>query len=142
MGGITLGTLDHIVLNVRDVERSVNFYTGILGLSAERLAEFKAGAVGFPSVRINGSTVIDLLPIATEHTTDAIKNLAHFCLVAEDQSIEEVVRYLVAQGIAVHEGPARRWGARGFAQSVYFFDPDNNEIEIRCYGAGEDSSRS
>jgi catechol 2,3-dioxygenase-like lactoylglutathione lyase family enzyme len=26
-----------------------------------------------------------------------------------------------------------RWGARGQAMSVYFLDPDGNEIEVRCY---------
>ena len=142
MGGLTLGMLDHIVLNVRDVGRSLNFYTVILGLSGERLDEFRAGAVPFPSVRINAHTVIDLFPIAIEQTANSNKNLAHFCLVAESPSIDEVVRYLGTQGVAIHEGPARRWGARGFAQSVYFFDPDSNEIEVRCYDAAEGSGGS
>jgi catechol 2,3-dioxygenase-like lactoylglutathione lyase family enzyme len=40
---------------------------------------------------------------------------------------------LQANQIAIREGPVSRWGARGQATSVYFLDPDGNEIEIRHY---------
>jgi catechol 2,3-dioxygenase-like lactoylglutathione lyase family enzyme len=40
---------------------------------------------------------------------------------------------LTQRQISIREGPVSRWGARGRATSVYFFDPDGNEIEIRCY---------
>ena len=63
MERIKVTELDHIVLNVGDIDRSLKFYTDVLGLQAERLDEFKAGKVGFPSVRINGDTIIDLFPI-------------------------------------------------------------------------------
>ncbi len=62
MERIKITELDHIVLNVGDIHRSLKFYTDVLGLQAERLDEFKAGKVGFPSVRINGDTIIDLFP--------------------------------------------------------------------------------
>ena len=52
--------MDHIVLNVGDIDRSLKFYTEVLGLAGERIEEFKAGKVGFPSVRINQDTIIDL----------------------------------------------------------------------------------
>ena len=50
MAAITVTELDHIVLNVFDVERSLAFYIDVLGLQGERVAEFRAGKVGFPSV--------------------------------------------------------------------------------------------
>src|SRR4051812_18232682 len=53
--------MDHIVLNVGDIERSIRFYTEVLGLKGERLEEFRGGKVGFPSVRINADTLIDLM---------------------------------------------------------------------------------
>ena len=62
MERIKITELDHIVLNVGDIHRSLKFYIEVLGLQAERLEEFKAGKVGFPSVRINGDTIIDLFP--------------------------------------------------------------------------------
>ena len=56
--------MDHIVLNVRDMGRVLDFYQNVLGLPAERLAEFRRGEVPFPSVRISADTVIDLFPVA------------------------------------------------------------------------------
>jgi glyoxylase I family protein len=138
MERIKVTELDHIVLNVSDIERSVTFYTDVLGLQAERLDEFKAGKVGFPSVRINGDTIIDLFPAqGAENKFKAGEkrqgNLNHFCLVVEREDFSGIVDYLARNEIAVHEGPISRWGARGRATSVYFLDPDGNEVEIRCY---------
>jgi catechol 2,3-dioxygenase-like lactoylglutathione lyase family enzyme len=130
--------LDHIVLNVRDVDRSLAFYVDVLGLRGERIEEFKAGKVGFPSVRVNDRTLIDLNPVkgpapraSAEEKSDA--NLNHFCLVAAKQDFAEMIDYLKERGIPIREGPVSRWGARGRATSIYFLDPDGNEIEIRCY---------
>jgi catechol 2,3-dioxygenase-like lactoylglutathione lyase family enzyme len=44
-----------------------------------------------------------------------------------------IEEYLKSHGVAIDRGPISRWGARGRATSVYFRDPDGNEIEIRCY---------
>ncbi len=130
--------LDHIVLNVGDIDRSLGFYTGVLGLQPERLAEFKAGKVGFPSVRINSDTIIDLFPTSDRNDVQEKRekrsgNLNHFCMVVGQQDFAGIVDYLNANGVAIREGPVARWGARGRATSVYFLDPDGNEIEIRCY---------
>lgn len=138
MERIKVTELDHIVLNVSDIERSVKFYMDVLGLQAERLDEFKAGKVGFPSVRINGDTIIDLFPVrgAGDRESQTEKrqgNLNHFCVVIGQQDFSGIVDYLARHGITVREGPVSRWGARGRATSVYFLDPDGNEIEIRCY---------
>ena len=60
--GLRVTEMDHIVLCTRHVDRAIEFYERILGLAAERLAEFRAGEAPFPSVRINPGTIIDLLP--------------------------------------------------------------------------------
>lgn len=44
--------MDHAVLNVENDEIMVSFYKGVLFLGAERLEEYRAGNVGFPSVRL------------------------------------------------------------------------------------------
>ncbi|HEX9444399.1 MAG TPA: VOC family protein [Candidatus Binatia bacterium] len=134
MKPIKVTELDHIVLNVGDIDRALDFYSGVLGLKIERLAEFRAGKIGFPSARINEGTVIDLFP-SKEKTTggNGSPNLNHFCLVVEKDDFAGIVDYLKQHGVAIHTGPISRWGARGQATSVYFHDPDQNEIEIRCY---------
>jgi glyoxylase I family protein len=138
MRRINITELDHIVLNVSDIERSLKFYTEVMDLKPERLDEFRAGTVGFPSVRINADTVIDLFPIdgGQSQQNDAEKtagNLNHFCMVIGTEDFSGIIDYLKENRIAIREGPVSRWGARGRATSVYFLDPDGNEIEIRCY---------
>ena len=51
--------LDHIGLRVSNVEASLAFYAGILGLETERVDQWRRGEVNFPSVRLDGSTLID-----------------------------------------------------------------------------------
>ncbi len=136
MSGIRIRELDHIVLNVSDTDRSLDFYTKILGLAGERVDEFKAGRVGFPSVRINDRTIIDLFPVPGNRSPRGEKNhgnLNHFCLVVDAADFSGVIQDLRDNEISIREGPVSRWGARGQATSIYFLDPDGNEIEIRCY---------
>jgi catechol 2,3-dioxygenase-like lactoylglutathione lyase family enzyme len=136
MRQITITGLDHIVLNVSDIERSLAFYTNVLGLRPERLDEFKAGTVGFPSVRINPDTIIDLFPMRQDDSGQGggrKPNLNHFCMVVRQPDFAGIVEYLKENEVPIHQGPVSRWGARGRATSVYFHDPDGNEIELRCY---------
>lgn len=138
MARIKVTGLDHIVLNVGDVDRSLEFYMGVLGLQGERVEEFRQGKVGFPSVRINADTIIDLFPAAEPaelrlSLENKSGNLNHFCLVVGKDDFAGVVDYLNENGIVIKQKPVSRWGARGRGTSVYFCDPDGNEIEIRCY---------
>jgi catechol 2,3-dioxygenase-like lactoylglutathione lyase family enzyme len=137
MTRIKITELDHIVLNVSDIDRSLSFYTEVLGLEGERVEEFRSGKVGFPSVRINEGTIIDLFPTKQAVSlADGKKNsgnLNHFCMVVGAEDFAGIIDHLAANNVAVREGPVSRWGARGQATSVYFLDPDGNEIEIRCY---------
>jgi len=52
---------DHVVLNVSDVERSLRFYCDELGLEPLRVEEWRQKQVFFPSVRVDATTIIDLL---------------------------------------------------------------------------------
>lgn len=137
MGHFKITALDHIVLNVGDIDRALKFYTEVLGLEGERVELFRAKKVGFPSVRINDATIIDLFPrkpFDSRSVTEKVDgNLNHACLVVDAGDFAGVIEELKKNQIAVREGPVSRWGARGQATSVYFLDPDGNEIEIRCY---------
>jgi catechol 2,3-dioxygenase-like lactoylglutathione lyase family enzyme len=124
--------MDHIVLNVSDIERSIAFYTDTLGLKGERLDEFRAGNVGFPSVRINERMLIDLVQVEQVQGV-AVTNLNHFCLVSESIDLGGLAADLKSKGVVIVQEPVSRWGARGQATSIYIQDPDENEIEIRCY---------
>ena len=127
-----ISALDHIVLNVADVERSLTFYSEVLGLPAERVEAWRRGELRFPSVRVNEATIIDLVHAPTEAGQRRL-NLAHFCLVTDDEDLNAVAQELASAGVTVEVGPAVRSGARGNALSIYFRDPDDNLIELRTY---------
>ncbi|MGW3073739.1 MULTISPECIES: VOC family protein [unclassified Kitasatospora] len=116
---------DHLVLNVADVERSLAFYSGLLGLAPVRVDEWRAGQVSFPSVRITPETIIDLV-----HGPRHASNVDHICLTVEPLDWQEVID---AGTFDVLEGPVPRFGARGTATSVYVRDPDGNTVELRWY---------
>ena len=128
-GVLRITAMDHIVLVVSDVERSVAWYRDQLRLDVLRFEEWRAGRAPFPSVRVDEGTIIDI--IAGDR---AGRNVDHFCLVVEPTDLGE----LVASGrFDVVEGPVTRWGARGDGTSVYVTDPDGNVIELRHYGGDE-----
>ena len=84
--------MDHIVLNVRNMDRVLDFYQTVLGLPAERLAEFRRGEVPFPSVRISADTVIDLFPVAdSDDATPERSDLNHFCLVLGEDDMPRLM---------------------------------------------------
>lgn len=123
---------DHLVLNVSDVERSLAFYTGPLGLEPVRADEWRAGEAPFPSVRVSPTTIIDL--VARERGGDGggggESNVDHICLVVDPVDWQEIA----ASGtFTIVDGPGPRFGARGIAESIYVLDPDGNTIELRWY---------
>jgi catechol 2,3-dioxygenase-like lactoylglutathione lyase family enzyme len=119
--------LDHVVLNVADVERSLAFYTAELGLEPVRVQEWRRGEAPFPSARVDDHTIIDLL--SRRRTGE---NADHICLVVEPMdlgALKDSGRFQVL------DGPATRFGARGNGTSLYIRDPDGNTVELRCYDA-------
>ncbi|RII20774.1 Virulence protein [Streptomyces sp. YIM 130001] len=123
--GVRIKDFDHLVLNVQDVERALEFYCGPLGLEPVRVEEWRAGKVPFPSVRINASTIIDFFAHPRSES-----NVDHICLVVEPLDWHEVID---SGTFTVLDGPVGRFGARGDAQSIYIHDPDKNTIELRWY---------
>ncbi|MFI6730707.1 VOC family protein [Streptomyces sp. R-74717] len=119
---------DHLVLNVADIERSLAFYTGPLGLQPVRVEEWRAGKVSFPSVRVSPTTIIDLVETPDERPEGS--NVDHICLVVEPLDWQQVIDSDV---FTVLDGPGKRFGAQGTAVSLYVQDPDANTVELRWY---------
>ncbi len=131
---VKITELDHIVLRVRDVETSLHFYTQVLGLPSERVEEWRAGEVRFPSVRLNADTIIDLFasdqqPIGRE----GAKNQDHYCMVIEKTDMEALKTKFEGLGVDIQSGPGKRWGSHGDGISLYIYDPDDNVVELRHY---------
>ena len=126
--------LDHIVLKSPDIERSLAFYQGTLGLQGDRVEEWRRGDVRFPSVRLSAGTIIDLFPADIPAADGAGQHLDHFCLVLEPGSLDETLALVESFGLS--PGPKQsRWGAQGRGESSYVVGPEGVTIELRHYPA-------
>jgi len=120
--------LDHLVLTVADVAKTVAFYTGVLGLEE---VTFGGGrkALAFGRQKINlhqrGAEV-------RPHAHAPLPGSADLCFIS-DTPLEEVIATLREKDVAIELGPVERTGATGKMRSVYFRDPDGNLIEVSNY---------
>ena len=131
---VTITEMDHIVLRVKDVEESLRFYSELLGLPVERVDQWRAGEVRFPSVRINADTIIDLFASDQETISkEGARNQDHYCMVIEPTDMEALKASFEALGVEIQAGPGKRWGSHGDGISLYIYDPDNNVVELRHY---------
>ncbi len=131
---VKITEMDHIVLRTRDVEESLRFYTDVLGLQAERVEQWRAGEVRFPSARLNADTIIDFF--ASDNIPvdkDDAKNQDHFCMVINYTDMEALKTKFEEIGVEIQAGPGKRWGSHGDGISLYIYDPDNNVVELRHY---------
>ncbi|EPJ43773.1 MAG: hypothetical protein OFPI_41650 [Osedax symbiont Rs2] len=129
--------LDHIVLNVTEVKRSVDFYQKLLSASVENWQAYKKGEVKFPSIRVSDTFIIDMFPPAMwrdQGSDNSTKNnINHFCFAVAIDQWQAIYESLQQQGIEIIRGPGVYWGARGDATAIYINDPDGNVVEIRKY---------
>jgi catechol 2,3-dioxygenase-like lactoylglutathione lyase family enzyme len=117
--------LDHLVLTVGDIERSVAFYRDVLGMQP---VTFGGGRTALTF----GQSKINLHEVGKEFEPKArrpVAGSADICLITSDR-LEAVRAELDAHGVAVEEGPVERTGAVGRLLSVYVRDPDGNLVEI------------
>ncbi len=124
-----LHSLDHLVLTVADIAATVDFYQGVLGMEAETFTP----ADGSSRTALKfGAQKINLHRDGAEFAPKA-RNVqpgsADLCFLTE-RPLLQWQAHLVAQGVAVEEGPVQRTGATGPILSIYIRDPDGNLLEI------------
>lgn len=118
-------SLDHLVLTVRDLQATIDFYTRALGM---REVTFGGGrrALAFGRQKINLHLAgHEFEPKAALPTPGS----ADLCFLT-DTPVAQFAAHLATVGIAVVEGPVARTGAVGPLLSIYVRDPDSNLIEI------------
>ena len=120
-----LASVDHIVLTTRDLERCLDFYTRVIGMSVERYGAGRI-ALKFGPHKFNVHPPGFDAGIKARVPTPGSLDL---CFLA-DRPLDEVIARLQACGVAIEEGPCVRTGARFQIRSVYIRDPDENLIEI------------
>jgi len=124
---MNIRSLDHIVLCVKDLSATRQFYQRVLNL------ELREERPGKWSIHV-GSNKISLQEASTapgiaQHTLPGSGN---FCLLA-DTLLEGVISELRQHGVPIIDGPRITDGAMGKIRSVYFNDPDGNLVEVSNY---------
>jgi catechol 2,3-dioxygenase-like lactoylglutathione lyase family enzyme len=120
--------LDHLVLTVRDIESTVDFYEQVLGMSEIRFGEGRrALAFGHQKINLHPAHA----PLAP-HASQPTPGSADLCLITRTP-LAGVLEHLERCGVSVEQGPVPRTGALGPIESVYFRDPDGNLIEVSNY---------
>jgi catechol 2,3-dioxygenase-like lactoylglutathione lyase family enzyme len=125
---VAISHLDHLVLTVTDLDRAIDFYRRVLGMTP---VEFGDGRRGLEF----GPSKINLHAAGKEHAPHAARPVpgsADICLVAAT-ALPRVIAHLHALDVPLVEGPVIRAGARGEMDSVYVRDPDGNLVEISNY---------
>ena len=119
--------IDHVVLRCRDLSAMVRFYEQALGFNVERrldrisLVQMRAGA--------------SLLDLIAADRPDGTGNMDHLCFRIDPFDRDAIVKRLTPLGISVGE-TVERYGAEGNGPSVYFHDPEGNQIELKGPGSG------
>ena len=125
---VKMDRIDHLVLTVRNIEATCEFYSRVLGMT---VITFGTGrkAPQFGSQKFNLHEKGKEFEPRAAHPTPGS---ADVCLVSA-VALPKVVAHLVRCGVDIIEGPVARTGARGQIQSVYLRDPDLNLIEVSTY---------
>ena len=120
-------SIDHVVLTVADMDKTIDFYTRVLGMRLEIFGEGRK-ALAFGDQKFNlqdGKSKVDIMAVAKHPTPGSVD----LCLLAETP-LDQVIAELAEKGVPIDTGPVKRTGARFPIRSVYIRDPDGNLIEI------------
>ena len=126
-----LEKIDHVVITVKNLNKTIDFYTNILGMKLEEFSSTLDNdqiryAVSFGSQKINiHEEKKPIKPNALNPSSGSMD----ICFISENK-INDWVHHLVKKGINIEIGPERKTGALGPILSIYIRDPDFNLIEI------------
>jgi len=125
---VNITHLDHLVLTVKNIKTSTDFYQKVLGMEKQSFGEGRI-ALKFGNQKINLHQMGDEFEPKANTPTPGSTDL---CFVTEIPLLE-AIQHVRSCGVDILEGPVSRTGAIGPMASFYFRDPDMNLVEVCCY---------
>ncbi|MGD0264862.1 MAG: VOC family protein [Candidatus Methylomirabilota bacterium] len=120
--------IDHLVLTVRDIPATCDYYSRVLGMQVVTFGgDRKALQFGRQKINLHERGK-EFEPKALQPTPGS----GDLCFITE-VPLPQVVDHIRSCGIQIIEGPVRRTGAVGPIESIYIRDPDGNLIEVSNY---------
>ena len=117
--------LDHLVLTVKDIAATSDFYQTALGMKTVTFAENRKALV-FNTGKINlHEAGNEFIPRALRPTPGS----ADLCFITKTP-VPAVAEKLQSLSIPIIAGPVKKTGALGPLLSIYLRDPDGNLIEV------------
>lgn len=129
---IAVACIDHVVIRVDNLEEMIAFYTTVVGCTLVgepgdmRLAQLSAGSSLLDLVDASG-------PIGKEGGNPPdrnAQNMDHVCLQLETWDTDAITAHLEDHDVGAGE-VLTRYGAGGYAPSMYIRDPEGNNIELK-----------
>ena len=123
-----INRIDHLVLTVTNIEKTVAFYTQNMGMDKVVFGEGRV-ALAFGEQKINLHQSDNTFEPKAQNV---MCGSADLCFILESD-IEDAMKRLTDNNVEIIDGPIERTGATGKITSIYFRDPDGNLIEISNY---------
>ena len=129
-----INKIAHVVLNVRDPETSVKFYTEALGM--ELMTFNKEHQTAFLSFgEQHHDIALFKAPAGLERSELGMNHIA-MQIEGGEEELRQLYSRLTKMGASID-----RTTDHGLTRSVYFFDPDGNRLEIFCEMMGMEEAR-
>jgi catechol 2,3-dioxygenase-like lactoylglutathione lyase family enzyme len=117
--------IDHAAINTNDMEATLQFYCGILGMRLARTSRTGDGRRHY-NIEIGGGNAFAVFDGAKLPAKSAPQLLNHFALtVATAEEFDEAYRQLRDHGVEVTDIIQR-----GYGKTFYFHDPNGIRLQI------------
>jgi lactoylglutathione lyase len=115
----------HTRMRVSDMEQTIAFYTGVLGLEVlERKTSPRGSHLAFLKVP-NSDELIELTSFPPSGPVKVQEDLVHLAFQVE--SLDETIASLTAKGVKITDGPTQTASGSRF---LFIDAPDGYEIEL------------
>jgi catechol 2,3-dioxygenase-like lactoylglutathione lyase family enzyme len=150
--------INHLALVCSDMERTIDFYTNVLGMPLVKTIELPAGSghhfffglgngdtlafFHFPGAPEAAPGVAAPRDLPGGDLVSAVGSMNHVAFNVPEDKIEEYRERLIAKGVEVspilnHDDSPRQVAKEMhegvFVRSIYFFDPDRILLEFACW---------